>query len=270
MGPRRRWMPCPASRAMIEELLSGLAQIEAAQLAIIAVLTFVGSVAAGLSGMGGGILIAIAITPVIGVKALIPTIAVTMMINHVARVWVFRHDVRWPPVASILVTALPTTIAGSMVYVSMPARAIAVVMGMFLIAFVPFRRYLTRRAWRVGNAGLAGIGGVFGFLSGTTLGGGMLVIPALLGNGLVGTALIGTDAVIGLTILTTKVAAFGTMELLTPRLALIGLLVGVVSVPGVYLARWLLDHTSVHLHTIFVEVLILGGGLSFLWRGIVG
>ena len=252
------------------ELFSVLAEIDGLQLAIIAVLTFVGSVAAGLSGMGGGILIAIAITPVIGVKALIPTIAVTMMINHVARVWVFRQGVQWPPAAAVLVTALPTTVIGSMVYVSMPPRAIAIVMGVFLVAFVPLRRYLARRAWRVGHAGLAGIGSVFGFLSGTTLGGGMLVIPALLGNGLVGTALIGTDAVIGLTILTTKVAAFGTMELLTPRLALIGVMVGVVSVPGVYLARWLLAHTAVHLHTLFVEILILGGGLSFLWRGIVG
>ncbi|HSS62964.1 MAG TPA: sulfite exporter TauE/SafE family protein [Gammaproteobacteria bacterium] len=253
---------------MIAEMFSVLAEIDGAQLAVIAVLTFAGSVAAGLSGMGGGILIAIAITPVIGVKALIPTIAVTMMINHVARVWVFRQGVQWPPATAVLVTALPTTIVGSMVYVSMPPRAIAVVMGVFLIVFVPLRRYLARRAWRVGHAGLAGIGSVYGFLSGTTLGGGMLVIPALLGNGLVGTALIGTDAVIGLTILTTKVAAFGTMELLTPQLAVIGVLVGVVSVPGIYLARWMLDHTAVHLHTLIVEVLILGGGLSFLWRGI--
>lgn len=253
---------------MIAELISVLTEVGGMQLAIIAVLTFAGSVAAGLSGMGGGILIAIAITPVIGVKALIPTIAVTMMINHVARVWVFRHGVQWPPASAVLITALPATIAGSMVYVSLPPRAIAIVMGVFLIAFVPLRRYLARRAWRVGQMGLAGIGSVYGFLSGTTLGGGMLVIPALLGNGLVGTALIGTDAVIGLTILTTKVAAFGTMELLSPRLALIGVLVGVFSVPGVYLARWMLDHTAVHLHTIFVEMLIFGGGLSFLWRGI--
>jgi uncharacterized membrane protein YfcA len=256
--------------AMTADILSLLAGINGMQLATIAVLTFAGSVAAGLSGMGGGILIAIAITPVIGVKALIPTIAVTMTINHVARVWVFRQGVRWPPATAVLATALPATVAGSMVYVSMPPRAIAIVMGVFLIAFVPLRRYLERRAWRVGYAGLAGIGSIYGFLSGTTLGGGMLVIPALLGNGLVGAALIGTDAVIGLTILTTKVVAFGTMELLTRELALIGVLVGVVSVPGVYLARWLLDHTAVHLHTLFVELLIFGGGLSFLWRGIAG
>lgn len=255
---------------MMADMFSVLAEIDVVQMAIIGVLTFAGSVAAGLSGMGGGILIAIAITPVIGVKALIPTIAVTMMINHVARVWVFRHGVKWPPAMAVLVTALPTTIMGSMLYVSMPPRAIAIVMGVFLMVFVPFRRYLARRAWRVGHAGLAGIGSVYGFLSGTTLGGGMLVIPALLGNGLAGTALIGTDAVIGLTILTTKVAAFGTMDLLTPQLALIGVLVGIFSVPGVYLARWMLNHTAVHLHTIFVEVLIFGGGLSFLWRGVAG
>lgn len=255
---------------MIADLIAALSDIGAVQLAVIAVLTFIGSVAAGLSGMGGGILIAIAITPVIGVKALVPTLAVTMWINHLARVWVFRQDVRWSPVATVLATAVPTTIAGSMVYVSMPPRAIAIVMGVFLISFVPVRRYFARRAWRFGPAGLAGVGGVYGFLSGTTLGGGMLVVPALLGSGLAGTALIGTDAVIGLTILTTKVAAFGSMALLTPQLALVGVLVGVCSVPGVYVARWMLDHTAVHLHTIFIELIILGGGVSFLWRGIVG
>ncbi|MDX1432728.1 MAG: sulfite exporter TauE/SafE family protein [Gammaproteobacteria bacterium] len=255
---------------MSGDLAAWLAGIDASRLVIIALLTFAGSVVAGLSGMGGGVLIAIAITPVIGVKALIPTMAVTMTINHVARVWAFRRDVHWPPALALLLTAMPTTIAGSMVYVSLAPETIAVVMGVFLIVFVPLRRYLARRRWQVGRGGLAGVGAVYGFLSGTTLGGGMLVVPALLGSGLAGATLIGTDAVVGLTILLTKVAAFGTLDLLTARLVLIGTLVGICSMPGVYLARWLLRRTTAERHTLFVEVIILAGGVSFLWRGLSG
>lgn len=249
-------------------MLVVLAGLDAGELAVIAGLTFLGSVAAGLSGMGGGVIIAIAITPLVGIKPLVPTVSIAMLVNHVARVWVFRHSVDWRSALAVLATALPFTLVGSAIYVALPATVVAVVMGVFLVAFVPLRRVLARRAWRLGRPGLMAVGGVFGLVTGTTLGGGMLIVPALLGSGLSGAMLIGTDAVIGLSVLIGKAAMFGTLELLTPELVVIGLLVGLVSVPGVYLARWILEHTSVRLHTLLIELLIVGGGLSFVWRGL--
>ena len=67
------------------------------------------------------------------------------------------------------------------------------------------------------RASLALIGTAYGFLAGTTIGGGILVIPALLGAGLAGIALLATDAVIGLSVLTIKTVVFGGFDVLTPR-----------------------------------------------------
>lgn len=252
------------------EALPVYADLDAQRLIIVAVLTFAGSIVAGLSGMGGGILVAIAITPVVGIKALVPTVAVTMLINHIARVWVFRREVVWRPAASLLAAAVPATVIGASIYVSLAPRVIAIIMGIFLISFVAVRRMFERKAWRIGTKGLIGVGGVYGLLAGATLGGGMLVIPALLGSGLTAARLIGTDAMVGLVIAAVKVTTFGTFELLTPELALIGTVVGVCSVPGVYLARFIMTRTSVKVHTLFIEALIVLGGISFLWRGLAG
>jgi hypothetical protein len=63
------------------------------------------------------------------------------------------------------------------------------------------------------------------------------VIPALLGAGLAGMAVLATDAVIGLARVITKTVVFGSFDVLTPRLLIIGCLLGLCMIPGTYVAR---------------------------------
>ena len=191
-----------------------------------------------------------------------------MLINHIARVWVFRQHVVWRPALVVLLSATPFAVLGSLLYVNLPANIVAVVMGVFLIVFTPLRRVLSRRQWQLSERGLMGVGALFGFITGTTIGAGAIIIPALLGMGLSGQMLVGTDAVIGLTVLIAKAGTFGTLDRLDTRLVTVGLLVGLCSVPGVYLARWIIERTSIRLHTILVEGLIVLAGASFIHRGL--
>jgi hypothetical protein len=94
------------------------------------------------------------------------------------------------------------------------------------------------------------------------------VIPALLGAGLAGMALLATDAVIGLSVLTVKAVVFGGFDVLTPRLLVIGCLLGLWMIPGTYFARWLLLRTPLHLHVVAMEVIVALGACSFLWRAL--
>jgi uncharacterized membrane protein YfcA len=245
-----------------------LSQLSLTELLLAVGAAVLGSLVSGLSGMGGGVLMAIAVTPVVGIHALVPTIAVTMLVNHMARVWAFRSHVHWRPALLILAAATPFAVLGSLLYVSLPAHTVAMVMGVFLVVFVPLRRRLSRGAWTLGEPGLAGVGAVFGFISGTTIGAGAIIVPALLGTGLAGSALIATDAVIGLMVLVAKTMTFAAQDFLDVRLVAIGLTLGMCSVPGVYAARWIIQRTSIRVHTLFIEALIVAAGLSFIHRGL--
>src|SRR5260221_55628 len=94
------------------------------------------------------------------------------------------------------------------------------------------------------------------------------VVPLVLGLGLTGGALVGTDAVIGIVVNLVKAIMFGRLELLDHSLVLAGLLVGLCMVPGAYAARWLIDRMAMRIHTAIVESLVAFSGLSFLWSAL--
>jgi uncharacterized membrane protein YfcA len=247
-----------------------LAEIGAAHLALLAAVAFVAATVSGMSGVGGGLLLAIFIAPLVGVKAVVPTVGVATLIAHVARVWVYRERIVWRPALVMLAGAIPATIASARLYVALPADAIALILGVFLLGSIPLRRLMARRELRFGARSLGLIGATYGFLSGTTIGGGILVIPALLGAGLAGLALLATDAVIGLSVLTAKTMVFGGFDVLTRRLLVIGCLLGACMIPGTYFARWLVVRTPLHVHIVAMEVIVILGAGSFLWRAFAG
>jgi uncharacterized membrane protein YfcA len=254
---------------MTGELTLLLAEIGAAHLALLAAVAFVAATVSGMSGVGGGLLLAIFIAPIVGVKAVVPTVGIAALIAHVVRVWVYRERIVWRPALVMLVGAIPATIASAWLYVALPDDVIAVILGIFLLASIPLRRLMARRELRFGPRLLGLIGATYGFLSGTTIGGGILVIPALLGAGLAGMALLASDAVIGLSVITTKTVVFGGFDVLTPRLLLIGCLLGSCMIPGTYLARWLVLRTPLHVHLAVMEIVVVLGACSFLWRAFV-
>jgi uncharacterized membrane protein YfcA len=255
---------------MTGEVALLLAEIGPAHLALLAGVAFVAATVSGMSGVGGALLMAIFIAPIVGVKAVVPTVGVATLIAHVARVWVYRESIIWRPALVMLAGALPATIAGARLYVALPADVIALILGLFLLASIPLRRLMARRELRFGARSLGVIGATYGFLAGTTIGGGILVIPALLGAGLAGMTLLATDAAIGLSVLAAKTVVFGSFDVLTPRLFLIGCLFGLCMIPGTYFARWLVLRTPLHLHVVAMEVVVILGGCTFLWRAIVG
>jgi hypothetical protein len=255
---------------MIGEVTLLLADIGAPRVALLAAVAFVAATVSGMSGVGGGLLMAIFIAPIVGVKAVVPTVGVATLIAHVVRVWVYRERIVWRPALVMLVGALPATIASARLYVALPADVIAVILGIFLLASVPLRRFMARRDLRFGSRSLGLIGATYGFLAGTTIGGGILVIPALLGAGLAGMALLATDAVIGLSVLTAKILIFGGFDVLTPRLFLIGCLLGLCMIPGTYFARWLILRTPLQVHVVAMEAIVVLGACSFLWRAVAG
>lgn len=245
-----------------------LADVGAAELALVGAIAFVASILGGLSGYGTGLVLPIFLAPVVGVPNVIPVMAVGMAINNASRVVAFRHAIEWLHVRRILLLGLPACAAGAYGYTLLAGRTVALLIGTFLIMSVPLRRWLVRANYAFGRHAERSAGGVFGFINGGMTGTGTVLIAILMAAGVQGPALIATDAVISLTMGVVKVALFGTFARLDGELMLAGLLIGACTIPGAFVARWLLRRIPTRIHTAFMEVIVLVGGAGFVWRAL--
>ena len=242
--------------------LSLLAEIEPLTILLIMVVCFVASALSGLSGFGAGLIITTFITPIIGAKAVLPTLSVLMLINNFSRVVFFSGSLDWKILALIVATAVPASIVGARVYVELDAGFIQVLLGVVLILSVPLRRWVAGKKFVAGRVSLLVFGLVFGFLSSIMVGGGILVIPMLLGAGLAGPGLLATDAAIAVIVNIAKIIAFGRLEALTVPLFTAAVAMGLCTVPGTWLAAWIVRRTDIRIHTLIMEALVVFGGFA--------
>ena len=231
---------------------------------------FAAAALGGVAGMGSGMIVTLFITPIIGPKAVVPVIAVMMLINNASRVWFFREALVTRHVWLVAAVAVPMSALGAALYVRLEGALIQALLGTILIGSVPFRRWLAGRMVTPTTGQVVAMSGVFGFLSSVIVGAGMLVIPILMGFGLTGAALISTDAAIAVLVNLTKVVFFGSLDALPLQLFLLAFAMGLCTVPGTWAGGWIVRRTPVRVHTAFIEALIMLGGASLLWHGVRG
>jgi uncharacterized membrane protein YfcA len=243
-----------------------LADVGAAQFALVGAIAFAASILGGLAGYGTGLVLPVFLAPVVGVANLIPVMAVGMAINNASRVVAFWRDISWPHVRRVLLLGLPACVAGAWGYTLLAERWVALAIGAFLIASVPLRRLLQRAGFRLGGRGVAATGAGFGFINGGMTGAGVLLIAILMAAGVQGAALIASDAIVSVIMGAAKIALFGSVARLDAQLVLAGLLIGACTAPGAFVARWLLERIPARVHTAVMEAVVLVGGAGFVWR----
>ena len=240
--------------------------LDASALAIVAALGIGAAVIGGIGGFGTGIILTAALAPFIGVKAVIPVLAVAGAIINAGRFWFYRHSIQRQTLVLVLACALPLLVLGTWIYSVLDARAIGTVLGIVVMLSVPLRRWLNRRRISLGTTGLAIGSGVFGLATGVASGTGVIMISLLLGAGMSGPAVLATDAMISVVLDVCKAALFQRFALLDEQTFVTGVVIGVATIPGSALAAWLVNRMHAHLHVLFMEGLILVGGASLLWN----
>lgn len=235
-------------------------------LAAVALLGLGAAVIGSVGGFGTGIILTAALAPLIGVKALVPVLAVAGVIINAGRFWFYRGHLDRRTFAIVLASALPFLVLGAWIYSVLDARTLGIVLGLVIIASVPLRRLLKKHEIVIGPAGLGVGGGVFGLASGVATGTGVILISLLLGSGLAGPAVLATDALITIALDFSKALLFQRFDLLDGQHFLTGAVIGVASIPGSALGAWLVHRMHAHLHVLFMEGLILAGGGFMLWH----
>jgi uncharacterized membrane protein YfcA len=235
-------------------------------LAAVALLALGAAVIGAVGGFGTGIILTAALTPLIGVKALVPVLAVAGVIINSGRFWFYRKHLDRRSFSIVLASGLPFLVLGAWIYSVLDARTLGVVLGVMIISFVPLRRWLKSRDIVIGQAGLAVGGGVFGLASGVATGTGVILVSLLLGSGLGGPAVLATDALITIALDLSKALLFQRFELLDARHFFTGVAIGAATIPGSALGAWLVERMHARLHVLFMEGLILVGGVFMLWH----
>jgi len=240
--------------------------LEAPALATVAVLGIVAATVGGIGGFGTGIILTAALAPLIGVKAVIPVLAVAGAIINGGRFWFYRRSLERRTLALVLACALPFLVLGTWIYSVLDARAIGTVLGIVVILSIPLRRSLNRRKIALGQIELAVGSTVFGLASGLTSGVGVILVSLLLGTGMTGQAVLATDALTSIALDLCKAALFHKFALLDGDTVVTGIVIGVATIPGSAIAAWLVNRMHAHLHVLFMEALVLAGGVSLLWN----
>jgi uncharacterized protein len=240
--------------------------LDAPTLGAVALLALGAAIVGGMGGFGTGVILAAALVPLIGVKALVPVMAVAGVIINAGRFWFYRGSLEPRTLAVVLAAALPFLVFGTWLYSVLDAHAVGTILGCAVIASVPLRRILKRRAVHLGTRELVIGSGVFGFASGVATGTGVILVSLLLGTGMSGTAVLATDALVSIVLDFCKAVLFQRFDLLDAQAFFTGIVIGVASIPGSAIAAWLVTRLGARLHVLFIESLILIGGASMLWH----
>lgn len=243
------------------DILSGFADVSLLQLALVAAVALFASIVGGVSGYGTGALMPLVLVPLVGPSPVVPIIAISALFNNASRLTAFLKYADFRRTLVVLAASVPTCVLGAWGYTLLSSAGAALVIGAMLILSVPLRRHLKRRDFKVGDAGLAAGSFGYGLVVGGTAGSGVILLSLLMAAGVEGAGVIATDAAVSIVIGVVKVSVFGVAGVLTPQVVAFALLIGIVALPGGFLARAFVERMPVHVHTAILDVVVLLGGV---------
>ena len=245
-------------------LFAGFSDISIWQLVVVGAVALVANFIGGIAGYGSGALLPLVLVPMIGAAPVVPIIAISALFSNVSRVVAYRAHADWRRAAIAITAATPTCILGAWGYTRLTGAGAAIVIGSMLILSVPLRRLLKHHGVQFKDSGFA-LGAVgYGVLVGGTAGSGVVMLSLLMAVGLQGAAVIATDAVISILIGVVKVAVFGINGVVTAQVLAFALLIGLLAIPGPFLARAFLARIPVHFHTAILDVVVIVGGVFLI------
>jgi uncharacterized membrane protein YfcA len=241
-------------------MLAALADISAPQLLLIAAMGVLTSLIGGVAGYGTGALMPLVLVPVVGAEPIVPITSISALMTNTSRATAFRKAIDWRRAAIVMVAALPTCVLGAWGYTRLTSAGVMIVIGTMLALSVPLRRMLRARGFHFDDRRLAVASVLWGVLVGGTSGAGVMLLAMLMGAGLEGAAVIATDAVISVALGMVKIAVFGFFGVVTGQVIAVALLIGVVALPGAFLARALVERLPIHIHTAMLDAVVMLGG----------
>ena len=127
------------------------------------VATTVGFTIAGVAGFGGGVVALPVLVWVFGVREAIPILSISQVLSTVSRVWLHRDGLNWPVVRLFSLGALPFSIVGSLIFISIDTTVLVRILGVMMLLFIVYTRLPIGREFNMKLWGFVPLGAGTGF-----------------------------------------------------------------------------------------------------------
>jgi uncharacterized membrane protein YfcA len=235
---------------------------------LVLVVGFVAGTVSGIVGTGATILLLPVLVFAFGPKAAVPIMAVVALMSNFAKITSWWKEIDWKACAFYAIGGIPGAALGARTLLILPEHVVDAALGLFFIAMVPGRHWLTSHHRRLGLTGLIMAGAVIGFLTGIVVSTGPLSVPAFASYGLVKGAFIATEAAGSLALYISKAATFRTFGALPMDIVIKGLISGSSVMAGTYTARLIVERLKVSTFNRLLDVVMLLSGCALLWAAL--
>jgi hypothetical protein len=232
-------------------------------LAILA-LGLVAGLVGGVVGFGGSTILLPALVFAFGPKDAVPIMGVAGILANVARIAVWWRDIDWRAAAVYSAAGVPAVALGARTFLALDARLVEMMLGVFMLAMVPLRRWYLARDFTIGFTGLAAAGAGIGLLTGLVASTGPINTPFFLAFGLAKGAFIGTEALGSLAVYLTKSSVFRGFGALPGDLIASGAIVGAAMIAGTWLARPIVMRMDLRRFQSVMDVMLILAGLAMI------
>lgn len=219
----------------------------------------------GVVGFGGSTILLPALVFGFGPKDAVPIMGIAGLLGNLARVIVWWREVNWSAACVYSVTGIPAVMLGARTFLALDARLVEALIGVFMLAMIPIRRWFLARNFSIGLAGLALAGAGVGYITGMVASTGPINTPFFLAFGLNKGAYIATEALGSLTVYAAKSAVFQRFGALPWDTFVRGVVVGGAMMIGSWMARRIVERLEVHQFQSLMDGLMLLAGLAMIW-----
>lgn len=221
----------------------------------------------GIVGTGSSIMLMPVLVYSFGPKEAVPIMAVAAIMANASRIMAWWREVDWRATAAYSVTGIPAAVLGARTLLALPARAVDLAIGLFLIGMVPVRHWLARHALKLSLWHLAAGGAVIGYLTGIVVSTGPLSVPLFLFYGLDKGAFLATEAASSLGLYVAKSITFQRFGALNADTLTKGLIAGSSLMAGAFIAKRAVLKLEPETFRRVMDGIMLAAGLSMLWNG---
>ena len=226
-----------------------------AALAGIAAAAFLTGLLHGATGMAGGVVMAAILAHPVGIKTAVPAMTVALIFSHLSRALMYARESDLAIAGRVLLFGCPTIVIGAVIFGRIDPRTVAIVFAAFLAASFPITYWARRHQVRTGPKLLAGASAVWGMLAGNVIGPGFFLAPFLLGTGMNRLTFVGTLATVTLAMNVLKLAVFGATDLVDTEIIALGILIGLITIPGNWAGRKVLQRMRDSDHRVIIDLL---------------
>jgi uncharacterized membrane protein YfcA len=220
----------------------------------------------GIIGTGTSIMLVPVLVYQFGPKEAVPIMAVAAVMGNLARILAWWREVDWRATAVYVSTGAPAAALGAKTLLVLPAQAVDIAIGLFLLAMIPGRHWLAARNVRLALWHLMVIGAVVGYITGIVVTTGPITVPIFLMYGLVKGAFLATEAAGSLAIYLSKVLAFRGFGAMPLDIFVKGLITGSALMAGTFLSKRFVLRLDAESFRYMLDGLMLVSGLAMLWN----